>query len=51
MVKDYEEDDFIKLFNLCNSILDKSENREVWKLQDGITLLFEATKENLKNML
>lgn len=46
MVKEYEEDDFIKLFNLCNIILDKSENRETWEIQSGITILFDGIKEN-----
>lgn len=46
MVKDYEEDDFIELFNLCNSISDKRENREMWKVQSGIKLLFDGIKDN-----
>lgn len=46
MVKEYEEDDFIKLFNLCNIILDKSENRETWEIERGITILFDGIKED-----
>lgn len=44
MVKDFERDDFNKLFNLCNSIL--NENIEIWDMQKGITLLFDVIKEN-----
>lgn len=51
MVKEYEEDDFIKLFNLCNSILDKSDNRETWEIQSGIILLFDGIKENSKKYI
>lgn len=46
MVKDYKEDDFIKLFNLCNNILDKSKHRQMWEIQSGITFLFESIKEH-----
>lgn len=51
MVKDYEEDDFIKLFNLCNNILDKSEHREAWEIQSGIIFLFDGIKENSKKYI
>ena len=51
MVKEYEEDDFIKLFNLCNSILDKSDYRETWKIQSGIILLFDGIKEDSKKYI
>lgn len=46
MIKDYQEEDFVKLFNLCNNILDNIENREEWELQNGIELLFSGIKEN-----
>lgn len=51
MVKDYEEDDFIKLFKLCNKILYISESREEWKLQNGITFLFDGIKGNSKKYI
>lgn len=51
MVKDYEEDDFIKLFNLCNNILDKNKNREAWEIQSGITFLFDGMKGNSKKYI
>lgn len=48
MVKDYKEDDFIKLFNLCNRVLNESKSREQWKLENAITFLFNGIKENVE---
>ena len=51
MVKNYEEEDFIKLFNLCNNILNKDGNRESYKIRSGIELLFDGIKENLEKLI
>lgn len=44
MVKDFEREDFNKLFKLCNSIL--NENIGKYEMQSGIELLFEGIKDN-----
>lgn len=46
MVKDFERDDFNKLFNLCKGIVNKNEDIETWEIQSGITLLFDGIKED-----
>ena len=51
MVKDYKEEDFIKLFDLCNNILDKSESTETWRIKRGITFLFDVINENSEKFI
>lgn len=51
MVKSYDREDFIKLFNLCNDISDKLKSNNQWDLQQGITFLFDAIKENSKQYI
>ncbi|MFL0252942.1 hypothetical protein ACJDT4_21270 [Clostridium neuense] len=46
MVRDYNKEDFVKLFKLCNDILDKFKNNKQWELQEGITFLFDGIKGN-----
>lgn len=51
MIKDYEKDDFIKLFNFCNNTLDRIKDRELWELKEGITFLFDGIKEDSKKYI
>ncbi|HBY21247.1 MAG: hypothetical protein A2Y24_00570 [Clostridiales bacterium GWE2_32_10] len=45
MVKDYSEQDFIKLFSICKNILEKDKEQGEWSLRQGISLVFDTVKE------
>lgn len=46
MVKEFKEQEFIKLFRMCNDISEKVKNRNEWEVRQGISLLFNSIKEN-----
>lgn len=46
MVKFYTEDDFIKLFNLCNKVLNEMGTREYWEFEESISFIFNGIMEN-----
>ncbi len=46
MVKFYTEDDFIKLFNLCNKVLNEMGTRECWEFETSIRFIFDGIREN-----
>lgn len=46
MVKFYTEDDFIKLFNLCNRVLSEMGTREYWEFEKSISFIFDGIREN-----
>lgn len=46
MVKFYTEDDFIKLFNLCNKVLNEMGTREYWEFNESIRFIFDGIREN-----
>lgn len=46
LVKFYKEDDFIKLFNLCNKVLNEMGTREYWNFETSISFIFDGIREN-----
>ena len=51
MVKLYTEDDFIKLFNLCNKVLNEMGTREYWKFETIIRFILDGIRENKQQFI